>query len=778
MLKSFLLVTLRRITANKGGAYLNLLCLTLGMAATLYIYNHISYELSFDQHLSNVHRVESMDNTTGLKNALTDLETAKQAGLQAEIKNVSALVKYSENNGALFIQQVPTKSQQKVHVESIFISDTSIFSMLGIEVLIADNEFIDKPSLFISRSIAEELTKDSDLSITTLLGTDLTTPGKSIIKETFTIKGVFEDLTPNTHIHINALVLFSESIANMMNQDAYTYVQGNSLPAEIKLGMGQYNLRRVSEIHRSTGVSNNPEASVNLTMLIFLGVIGLIIMLLAITNYVNNSIINSFDRSQEIGIRKLSGNSPLGLIAIFLTEAFFIHLVASCLAILCYQTGLNYLPGLMGISTPGFVHANWEQWQNSLRFIVILCVVSSVASGSYPAMYFNNLKLTDLLKGKRTLIGSKAVAGSTHVVRSLIIFQITVSLLFISGVLIVHKQRKHMEESATRPFGLNVTGVFPGSSGANQQFAVQTHKRLRELIAEDVIRDAVLSNLSNNSIKTVLNIAIPRSATTADSINYDLIVADHAYLKSFQFLWGTNFGPAFGFDHRKMILNKPGFKRLDSSFTGTIETSMGSYEIIGGIDDGRLQPSAYVTGFNYRTYFDLSLYYPGFADQSLEEYLHDVEVALSSPLPFFSLYKRDYEQQKDNETILLKAFFLFSGLAVFIACIGMVGLSSFIATKRAREISLKKLLGAQPGILVWSLVKDCLQLVVVAGVLALPFILLGGNKWLEDYPNQIDISPTVIIGPMASLLLLFLLMVIGKFWNTAQVNPLQAIRDH
>ncbi len=799
MLKSFLLITLRNILNNKGAAWLNILCLTLGVATCLFIFNYITFELSYDRQLAascifRLERIVSRTNTDSYFDAFSGLRTGPQLKAKGEVAQFTRLVPFSEEGVAHFIYRRADTAEHRAYLEKVYYAENSFPRFFPLNWLQGDSTALSAPnSVVLSLSMAQRLFTDEVKAGIPVVGREFRSARSGFFTQTYTVTGVFADLAANTHLKFDALVASSMDVLHEASH-TYTFV---TLPvnkqSELKISdpdTGDYFLRPVQEVHLSPFVSNNPEAGTDKRLLLFLGLIGVIVMLLAITNYTNTIILNSFDRSKEIGIRKLLGITPRQLISTFMGEALLVNCIAGLLAIVFFRVGVN-MALIYGKADPTSAIINPIDYKsiveqniatNSL-FLVSLLLISSLLSSLYPAFYLNALNPVALLRGKLQLASSKLASGANNVIRLLLIFQITASVLFLSGVYIVFAQLRHMEEHNKRPLELNVKAVFPGSSMASTLFFRNVFDRMDELIRQGHIRAVNFSNLYEGQIRSTGEVAITGLAgLPLDTIAGNaLLVVDNSYWRRPDvFVAGSNFSKSFGSDNRRVILNLAAIKSLgietaDSLLTNQLKTDAGSFEIIGVVDDKFQQARLYVTGFAYRTFLDLSLQYPGLAGESLQDFLQRTEITLSSSLPFVSLMRRGYESQRQVESSILKMFVFFTAIAIAIANIGMFGLSSFITQKRSREIGIRKILGATTPVVLWLLAFDFLKLALLGAALAMPVVLWGGNFWLEDYDSRIGISAEMILLPVLMIVFISLIVVAKKCWNTAAISPLKAL---
>jgi len=803
MLKSFLLISIRNILNNKGSAYLNIFGLAVGMAACLFLFNYIRYELTYDSFpgSGDLFRVET-HSTAGdnpnLKNALTTPtvgDRLKQGS--KEIVLSTRLMPYSENRDAFFELAGSDSVRSVVFIENVYYSESSFFDLFSVPLLAGEYKTaLSEPNtIVLSESVAQRIFSREYASGATVIGRHLVA---GPTKESIRVTGVMQDRPDNTHLKIGALLSLASPEAGMSNpgvlkeENTYTYVAMPSDRAEGSLigesalttqqGDGrQFFLRPLGDIHLSSGISNETEKGADIQLLVFLGLIGLIILALACTNYVNNAIISSIDRAKEIGIRKLLGSKPSALGLTFVGEAFLLNLFAGLLAFSGFLIGLRMILVYSEIAYPSLGNSDSA---SQVVFSVVLLVVTTLCSAIYPAIYLSSLKPTDALKGKVSVLNSSQSGQGNQVIRLLLVLQLATSIGFVSAVYMVYEQLSHLKEYDKEPIELEVKGVFPGLSGANSILTRKVNTLIDEALRFSYFTDIQLSNLHNGRIKTQQAVAsIGENEEVADSLKrrFMLHVIDHKYWKDSTaiFLAGKNFDPAFGEDYNSVIINETamrelGFAQPDSTVGLELESKEGKLKLTGIVKNRTAEENAglYVTGYRYPTFVTMSLNVPGRTGEAINNHLKKIEHMLSQELDGFYFLSRGFDNQTTVEQNMLKLFFFFSLLAILIANMGMFGLASFITQKRAREIGIRKILGASTWIILLTLLFDLLKLVVAGVLLAAPIVFYFGRKWLEGYPYRISLEPRIILLPVLAVLLIVASVTGKKCWDTASKSPL------
>lgn len=803
MLKSFLLISIRHILKKGWVSGLNIFCLSLGGAICIFVYSYLKFEngfdADFDQHPT--YRIERHSIAIGgqvTKDALVPTSWASMLEVQPNYDLITTrIIPYSEERNAFFESLDHEGDHKKLHFTNAYFIEPSALKLFPFEWINKLDTVRDSPALFLSRSAAmqvlgtNDLQKPNDLILHAIQNNGLPSPD-------YQIAGIFEDFPKNSSLTLDVLVL-SNTHAHLFNSSglAYTYVntqhklttEQQTINSELLDDGETMYFRPVTSIHFSTGVSNNPNPTGNKFLLIFLATVGLIIMLLSVTNYTVSSIFGTIERMREVGVRKLLGMRPTHLLSSFLTESFIIHLLSGIFAMAMFQymvaNGLPFMPDqkTIGSGNPlDFRTISSVSFSQAILFTLILFSSSTLLSSLYPALYFNRIRPVYLLKGKLQLLNSSLLKGANSVVKVLIIFQLTSSVLFLSGLMIANQELTAANQRDLRSYDLQVRGIFPGLSGSNNTFKKMATLSLNDLKRRELIRDIKYGNLYRNQIQTQGTIDA-RSDQESAEVSLTLYVVDHTFWKdSTAFLAGENFHPDFGSDPFHIILNQKALAQLHAGLPqdaigDSIQSGMGNFKIIGITSDTTTQSVAYVSGFRYRTYLDIALHFDPSINNNKDiyDFIQSAEVNLSTAFPKINLLKRDFQKEQLISQGINIMFLFFSFLALAIAAFGLFNLSSFIVEKRGKEIDIRKLLGAQKLNLISLMSSDLFQLVITASIIAAPIIFLTINFGLNQREHSIELTPLLISIPAMIVLTLALLVAVPKCWQQANSNLSQSL---
>lgn len=813
MLKNFLLISYRNIRRNKGASLLNIFSLAMGMATCLFIFNYVYYELSFDKfhsRASEIYRVETNTyelNDIKTRNAYSSFHAGTELTSQFdEIVKSTRLVPYSENGSAFFGLPRRGSTDKKIFVPLAYFAEPAVFELFSINILAGNREvcLIEPNSLVLSTSMIRKIFGE-ERNYLQLIGTKLKPTNLDIETADFTITAIFEDLPSNTHLNFDALASISSSMDNLTlskGENTYNYVlmpegsvkQINDQLAAMREVVSadgtiekQLSLKGIRDIHLASKISNEPGTNANLLFLTFLGVIGLIILTLACTNFVNNAIINSIDRAREIGIRKLAGILPHQLLSTLLAESFLINAFAGLIGLVIFTLGLKSLLTFTDITYP--IVLSTTTVFVSFVFLIVLIVISTLLSGVYPATLLISLKPVEALKGKAQVINSRQSSKGSKVMRVLLIFQLCMSIIFISAVYVVQEQLAFMRKNDRQPFELKVTAKFGGLAGVNDIYARQSGRFLSQVhqnSSTDVLGVTNLYNGQINYIREIKALYQNEIDTVGISEPFLLHLIDHSYWKDSPdiFLSGDNFSSVFGIDYNGIIINESALYAMKfenpEEAIGKELARYNGYQYVKAVvknetpDD---RPKVYVTGYRYPTYFNLSLRTLGSSAESINGTLFTTQGQWEGQFPWLYFIDRKFEDQSLMEQNLLKLFFIFTFLAVSIACLGIFGLSSFTAIKRTKEIGIRKILGAKVLHILLILVYDFLQLMFYGSIVAIPIVIFGAREWLTNYAVRIYLNPLFVVVPILIMSAIAIVIIIKQCWRTSVLNPIQALEQ-
>lgn len=803
MLKNYLLTTLRNITRRKGFSVLNVLGLSIGLAASLLILQYVKDEFSYDDfhdHAGNIYRLQYdyyREKELIFKSATSFPKIAP--ALKAdypEIENVCRLyLRYG--GGVIRYNDIAIKE------DNLFLADQSFLEMFSFPLVAGDrNTALKEPNT----AVVEEKTArkyfgdDDPIGKRIRLGSN----------EEYEIRGVIQ--SPEAS-HLKFSFLFSYktypgvSATATSNQwedawgwyDFYNYIQlkpgadPKALEAKLPAFVKKYGhegdaermiftLQPLTDIHLYSDLIQEARVNGNGNSVYFLMIIAFFILVIAWVNYVNLATARAIERAREVGVRKSIGAARTQLMGQFIAEAFVVNFIAVVVALALMNIAIPTFNALSGKELTTSILADPSFWYA----VVGLFIVGSVFSGFYPALILSGYQPARVLKGSM-----KGTREGIILRKGLVIIQFVASVALIACTLIVYNQLRFMQD---RDLGIDIEQMVvlhaPG------------------VVANDSIYPSLYNSFKNEMSKhpTVKKIAgsteIPGNliywTNSTKRIGLDQEQAsmqmyrmgvDYDFFNTYgnALIAGRQFAPEFTADSSSVVVNR---KAVDDYGFASPEDAVGSFVDIGG-DTLRIvgvvenyhqeglkvdfRPTAFSLFSSPRSYFTIKVDSKDLG-QTLA-YAKEKYAMLFPENPFdYFFLDSFFNRQYRNERQFGQVFGLFSLLAIFVASLGLFGLASFTAAQRTKEIGIRKVLGSSVPAIFFLLSRDFLKLVLIANVIAIPLVWLLMDQWLSTFAFRINIAAWMFLVAAAVTILIALVTVSYQSIAAAVANPVKSLR--
>ncbi|RYZ29392.1 MAG: ABC transporter permease [Chitinophagaceae bacterium] len=808
MFRNYFKIAFRNLMKYKFISGINLFGLTVGLTCCLLILTYIINELSFDKYhpnAKNIYRVERtfMNPETGaLSLELGSIAPPFAPLLLNDFKEIKRLTRLLANGNTSF------KYEDKIFNEqNVFFADENLFSVFKVDVVKGNpaKALSDPYSVMLTEEIAKKyFGNDDPMNKEVRLDNQLTCK----------VTGIYKAFPSNTHIHPSMMVSFNtlrDSAVygerglrqNWGNNSFLTYIElpdnydPKKMEAEFpafqnrhipndgngKIKPSDYSrlsLKKLTDIHLFSHTDYEAEENGDIKRVYIFSAIALFILLIACINYMNLSTARSVLRAKEIGVRKVVGARKPELIAQFLSESVLLSWVATILAF-----GLTWLalPWLNKLSGQQLTIATLLNWKVVVPILLVPFVVG-ILSGIYPALFLSSFQPIKVLKGFMKVGGSNISFR-----KALVIVQFSISIVLIIATAIVFEQLRYMQSKSLGFSKDHVVNLaYPGSLNDSYE-AFQTELLTNSSIQSVARTSRIPSGRLLDAMGSRINNGDSLAPTKAD-IKY--IMADEGFLPTYNLkaVAGRNFSKGFS-DSTSFLINEAGVKALglkssQDAIGKQFAYGMRKGELVGVVNDfhfeslhQRILPMVFLmrNGDGSGGYGSLSIKIAG---NNVAGALAHIEKTWKkfvpeSPYDYTFLdtrFERLYESEQRQGTI----FTLFSCIAIFIACLGLLGLSAFAISQRIKEIGIRKVLGADAGNIVGLLSKDFLKLVIVAAVIAFPVAWLMMNKWLEDFAYRINIPWWIFL--VAGFIAAFVAFVTISFQalKAAHSNPVKSLR--
>ena len=803
MLFNYFRTAVRNFAKNRGFSLLNVSGLAIGIAASLLIYQYVRYEKSYDTFNSQAEQIYRIQYNS-YKNGIVNFECAAAVpavgpAMRDNFSEVLEAARLLPASGVMSYLDPVMGEIAFRESNNVQVTEPSIFKIFDIELIYGNPETcIDGGGkIAISEAAAMKYFGDSNP-----MGKTLRFDGESA----FEVTAVFKNLPENTHIKFDFLInnsIFLEWNPEWEDSwgwyDHNTYVllddgvdykelqtRWDTYLEEIKReDWEKYNYRSefilqpLLNIHLYSDLlqESRPAEQGDGTAVYFLGIIAFFILLIAWVNYINLSTAKSLERANEVGVRKVMGAQKSQLTIQFLTEAFVLNLLATILGVLIVIIIWPWFVELTGRNMAFTMIYQPQFWGLSL----LLFGMGTLLSGFYPAMVISSFKPVVVLKGKVF----KSSKGA-FLRKGLVVFQFAVSIVLISGTIIVLQQLDFMRNTDLG-VDINETLVIRGPGVTDSTFTdkLQSFKTEATRLT-GVEAMTASSNVPGDEIFWTRGIRRISGDTELGMTVYNVGI-DHDYIPSFglKILAGRNYSKEFN-DEDKIILNKSlakvlAFDDFEASIGEKVRLGGDTLEIVGILDDyHQMSLKATVAPLAFKLSTSNSFFSFRITANDYEEVIAQIEDqwALFFPGNPFDYFMLDqfFNKQYDSERRFSNVFSIFSFLAIFVACLGLFGLASFMTVQRTKEIGIRKALGSSVNNIVGLLSGGFAQLVLIANIFALPLSWWLMNQWLESFPYHIEISIFVLLLSGLLVVLIALISVSFETIKAAKVSPANTLR--
>lgn len=503
-------------------------------------------------------------------------------------------------------------------------------------------------------------------------------------------------------------------------------------------------------------------------------IIGVFVLMLACINFMNLATARSEKRAREVGVRKAVGSSRGALIRQFFTESYVVVLLAFVLAIIISSLMLplfNEAAGTTHMVLP---------WKSPLFWLgcIVFIVITGLFAGSYPALYLSSLNPVSVLKGT-----FKAGRYAAVPRRILVVLQFTVSVMLIIGTIVVYQQIQHAKD---RPIGYQRKGLV----NLNMEKELQEHF---EAIRSQLINDEAIVEMaaSNSPLTQVWNSNGGFDWEGKDpnlGVDFPNNRVSYEFGKTAQWeiLAGRDFSREFATDSAAFVINQAAAKFIgfEDPVGKTLRWENEPFTIIGVVSDVMqespfypVRPTLYHIGRYDNMYNVILRLHP---DHSVKSSLAKVEALWKKYLPTVpfapTFVDERFAEKFEDEERIGKLSFYFAILAIFISCLGLFGMASFVAEQRVKEIGVRKVLGASVTNLWAMLSKEFVWLIIISCAIAIPIAWYYLHNWLLDYDYRISIEWYVFVIAVLLALVITLATVSFQAIKAALANPTKSLR--
>ena len=787
MIRNYFISFIRFLRGHKAYSINNILGLSIGMAAAVLVFLWILDELSFDsfhENYDHIYRiVTTMDNPEG------DIHlTATAAPLAEAFEESFPEIIETARFRPHYIEMLVAHGEQEFIEKEVAFADEEFFHLFTHSFLLGSdlNPFPDINSAVITEEFSRKYFGDENP-----LGKMLKLNDETSIS----ISGVIENVPANSHLHFGLLINFelieefgwalhwenlSHNAYALLRDDADLVAlktQIDTLTSELySHGTYEFHLQALPEVHLRSSFDSDVYGHTEPTyqyIRVFI-LIGVFILLISVINYINLATARSTTRAREVSVRKVFGAGRGQLIRQFMGESFLLCLLSYLIAMLLVEAALPSFNAFTGKE----VHVDYSNTRFTIGIIAIL-LLTAIGSGSYPALLLSSFVPA------RTLSGD-IKAGPTSFRRVLVILQFSISIRMIICTAMVYRQLTYIQN---RNLGIQTdqTIYLPvmGTIGEKLPF-----------VKEELRNYPGVLGVSNSASLPTFNGSGTygfswEGKKEEDRLFINVNKVDHDYIPIFgiEFTEGRNFQMDHPSDSFNFVLNETAIKSMHlEDPIGKRFTLWGMEgEIIGVMKDfhfnslhKEIEPIClHITNPDYaKAYGYIFIKLEG---SNIKKTLTDIERSwnqLFPTLPFdYKFLDEDYANLYLAENRMRSLFALFAALSVFLSCLGLYGLSSFMAEKRTKEIGIRKAMGATTGQIVTLFSWDAMKWVLISNLIAWPIAWLYMKQWLNDFAYKTSISLWIFLLSGFIVLLISAITLSFQAQKAARINPAITIKQ-
>ncbi|MCX6233936.1 MAG: ABC transporter permease [Bacteroidetes bacterium] len=781
-------VALRHLLRNKLFSVINIVGLSIGIAAAililLYIFNEFSYD-RFHENKDRIYRV-LVKQDRAESSDITAIATAGIGpSMKEELPEVEDVVRLSSPSGGYL-----TSQNTNYDIARIVYADSSFFDVFSFHLISGNPKtaLTEPYSLVITQETAHRIFGDKGA-----LNEMVTLDGKNPLR----ITGIIENPPANSQLQFEALIAFS-TLYKMPDMfldwdggwNYYTFVALNNqanteqlatrfpdfMERHINVKYKQYGvilslmLEPLTKVHLFSIADYDSDTKGDLPTIIIFSVIAVFILLIACINFMNLSTAQSVYRAKEVGMRKVVGATKSEIIKQFLGESLVISFLSFILAL-----------AMVNLAMPWFnmlTNTRLDLFHSSNIFLIpslaALIVITGVIAGSYPAFYMTRFQPTRIIKGVFTSAKGKLVIRNL-----LVIFQFIISSALILSTLVIFTQTRFLK---TKPLGFqkqNIILIPLYSEKVREKYEVVKNAFRTVPGAIDV---GATTGVPGHGL--TMNGYLPEGMKEPIMIHVMDVDANLLDVLEIPVVKGRGFSRESEADKKAFLINETLARQLNwDDPTGKNIMRDGIHKVIGMVRDFHFSSLHSPIGPLIITMepwsgYEYLVVKTGGTD--IEKMIGALEQEWKSVAPFepfnYQLLEDYIREGYSNEDFFGKTIFWFAVLAVFIACLGLLGLVAFAAGRRRREIGLRKIFGAGITTIVLKISVEFAILVIIANIIAWPLAWIIMNKWLQNFAFRIGFQPWIFIVTLLLTLLISWLTVIYLTSKLARTNPAEVIK--
>ncbi|WP_323756131.1 ABC transporter permease [Roseivirga sp.] len=795
MLKNYIKVAFRSLLRQPGYTALNIIGLTVGVASSLIILLYIFHETSFDKQHSKGDRIYRLSTAiitpdNSFKSAtMTSRAAFTVKNENPEVVQAARMQGLSDQGGMRF-----DFNQVDYYQENVYAADSTVFELFDYEFIAGNPETaLEAPnSIVINQSMATKIFKNENPIGQTI---------KSGVNREMSLQvtGVYKDMSNASHLIAEALIswkaAFPDGDTSWGQWGVFSYVLVNegvtqeALQAKLDLTVAKYidpifdplNIKTrmipvpLTSIHLNSDFDNEPVPVGDIQYVQIFTAIAIFLIIIASINYMNLATARSTKRAMEVGLRKVMGAQRSGLIGQFLTESILLTLISLILSVLVIIAVVPAINSIVGthLAIEGLLNTN------VILAVIGIVFVTGFLGGCYPAFFLSSFQPAAVLKGGAGKSGSKLLR------KSLVTIQFAISIFMLIGTLVIYSQ---MQFIRNKDLG------FDKEQMMQIDFRSTADAEKWNVLKNELVQNANISGTGSSSStpgngysKSVHLIETEEGPVDNRGINFYWVDYDFFSTLGVDVVEGRNFSSDYPSDSSQAVMvNEAMVRRMN--WTNPI----GKKIYLFGNDS---IPSALVVGvvkdFHQQSLYDPItplMFIPSLINGSaivkingnITATIDFIEAAWERTYPTtafeYVFVNERFMESYEADEVRGKLFLGFSGMTILIACLGLLGLASYTAEQRSKEISIRKVLGANTQGLIKLLVKDFVILIIIAAIPASVLGYFSMMSWLESFQFHITPGFTIFATVLVGTIVLTVLTTGYHTLKAATINPAQKLR--
>lgn len=815
MFSSYIKIALRNLWRHKSFSAINIGGLAIGITACLLILQYVSFKLSFDQFHSNAKDLYRVVNDRYQDGKLIQHGTITYSGVGKAMNDdweeviENARVQPGE-------EVIINRNNARISEKNFLLVDPSFLNMFSFPLLAGNRATAlkDPYSVVLTESLARKLFSEYKDNIQEVVGQSLQFNRDST---PFRVDGICKDVPAHSHLSFNMLVSYSTLISmgwlaadyNFTESDFWHYIQlkpGTNADAlntkmaafsdkhfqgtKISGSTEKFYLQPITRAHLYSNFEYEFGKTGSATVVWSLLTVAIVIILLAWVNYINLATARSVERAREVGIRKVAGGRKTQLIVQFMIESLLVNIFAILLAlalVVLVQKNFNQL-----LQLPLSLSYVFVKGMSGYGIPIALCglmLLGIFISGFYPAFILSAFRPIAVLKGK--LSNSKK---GVMLRKGLVVAQFSITIMLLIGSFIVVKQMRYITK---KELGFDMQQILviksPSLTGFDSTFISRVDAFKEDLKKLSFVKSAASSwNVPGGELGRSFNVRRSDSLSVKNTVRHTGVDYDFLHTMGIKLVAGRNFSSA---DHNpdfsklhNLLINESAVKLLgyqspQDAIGKTILRGEKKWDIVGVIGDYHqksvrytIEPTIFMPAYSTNSEISVRL-----TTNDLAEAMSVIRLKYEQFFPgnlfdYMFLDER-FNNQYQNDIVFERAFALFAGLAVFVACLGLLGLTMYATYQRTKEIGVRKVLGASSGSILFLLSTDFIKLVMIACALAIPASWWIMNNWLEDFAYRTSMSWWLFALAALSSILIAVITISFQTLRAAHMNPVKSLRS-